>query len=903
MAYQLKYYATAYGQSPVEWKVELLEKDYSGSSTELILMGNGIRIGHDREEDRYAPILSRYAEIHLKGTDNFQLDDLQFDDERKYQIKIYQADTLEFTGWLVPFYSSQEFEDISVIVIKIMAKDGINRLKDLSFIDLHPNIASKKQSVRSLIQQALTETGHNLPMLIYYNKYDTAMTKSSASCPLSQLYIDVRSLLNKDSTYINYYELLERLLTVHDLRLFQSGGHWIISSAIESADGFLQGRAFEADGTPAGSTLFNTDVVIHTGGLKVIKGAINRKDIPYQTFSSYYEVGPQANLLPNGDFTSFSALNPNNWTKVGTWNIGETQFILGGGIEIDNTYTTSEGLDTKYLESEAIDITEYSSFQFKAEAFAQSDIDSVKIAIILYKSTNASIRFYIDKYGTVKKTEQVLIIDKGSFDGAVTFDCKFITSGGSMYLDGVDRIKVRIYPGVRLRSGVPAHKKVKYRDLQLSGFRSNYDENYMGREYQYSNLNLPNSKKAEKRTVYYQDNIGAVLLSFRNSFFVGDSPTLTTAWKRDAETLAYTLAESVLIDRLATNSRFGDIFEGKVKGFVNLLDTPFLINQTKRFMVLFCEYSLQTDMTELLLTELYVDEISIRRKVLDRFKDDKTIDVSNGEIASSINLNNDFNTPITSGGGGTLYGTFFPDQGLDSLPADTDDPQATNKGTLLFGSTYARRLQLGNELSLSEFVGVVKLLSGQIRLAQSNPDIGFKVVDAEDNETGYFKLSGDNWVSSGGVETEGDSFLRGDNVIGTDTSETTVLGTFRVQNTEGFTGNFSIAANSLDREYAFPDRDIEVNQWNDLSDVPESFPPDASYFKTDYGLIGVQNGVNVVFQTSEPFVAGSTRLYVNGIRQFNASTADYQEMSNSVIALSIAPAADDRLIIDYIKFT
>lgn len=826
MAYQLKYYATAYGQSPVEWKVELLEKDFSGSSTELILMGNGIRIGHDREEDRYAPILSRYAEIHLKGINTFQLNDLQFDDEKKYQVKIYKDNTLEFSGWLVPFYSSQEFEDISVIVIKIMAKDGINRLKDISYIDFHPYIASKKQSVRSLIQQALAETGYDLPMLIYYNKYDNAMANSSVSCPLSQLYIDVRSLLNKDNTYIHYFEVLEKLLTVHDLRLFQSGGHWIIASTIEATDGFLQGRGYEADGTPTGSTIFNTDVVIHTGGLKVLKGAINRKGIPYQEFSSYYEVGLQSNLLPNGDFSSFSALNPSNWTKVGTWAIQETQPIFGGGIILDNTYTTNVGLDTKYLESEEVDISEYSSFQFKANISGQIDIDAIKIAIIMYKATDTSVKYFIDKYGSTKKTEQVILIEKFLYDKAISFDCKFTINS----YDGVNRIKVRIYPGVKLNNSTPTYKKVKYQDLQLLGYRRNYDENYRGREYRYTNTNLPNSKKAKKNTIHYQDNIGTILLSFRNSFYVGDTSTLTTAWKRSSETNTYTLAESVLIDRLATNSRFGDIFEGKVKGFINLLDTPFLTNQTKRFMVLFCEYSLQTDMTELLLTELYVDVISINRKVLDRFKDDKTIDVSNGEIASSINLNNDFDTTITSGGGGTLYGTFYPDQGLDSLPDDTNDPQATNKGSLIFGSTYARRLHLGNLESLTE-----------------------------------------------------------------------ILGRFGLKNTNNFLGEFQIANNTANRAYSFPDRNIEVNQWEDLSDVPESFPPDASYFKTDYGLIGTQDGINTVYLTTEPFVSGSTRVYLNGIRQFKGSTADYQEITNNSIELSIAPESDDRLIIDYIK--
>lgn len=132
---------------------------------------------------------------------------------------------------------------------------------------------------------------------------------------------------------------------------------------------------------------------------------------------------------------------------------------------------------------------------------------------------------------------------------------------------------------------------------------------------------------------------------------------------------------------------------------------------------------------------------------------------------------------------------------------------------------------------------------------------------------------------------------------------TEVLGRFGVKSTNNFLGEFLIGENTEDRAYTFPDRDIEVNQWNDLSDVPESFPPDASYFITDYGMIGAHDGVNTVFQTIEPFVAGSTRVYLNGVRQFRGVSADYQELTDTTIELSIAPVADDRLIIDYIKFT
>jgi hypothetical protein len=161
-----------------------------------------------------------------------------------------------------------------------------------------------------------------------------------------------------------------------------------------------------------------------------------------------------------------------------------------------------------------------------------------------------------------------------------------------------------------------------------------------------------------------------------------------------------------------------------------------------------------------------------------------------------------------------------------------------------------------------------------------------------------FKLSDDLKLTS--INPRDNLLSLGNQESGTLTE---VLGRFGVKSTNNFLGEFLIGENTGDRAYSFPDRDMEVNQWNDLSDVPESFPPDATYFKTDYGLIGICNGSNTVFETTEPFIAGTTRVYVNGIRQFKGITADYQELDQNSIEFTIAPESDDRLIIDYIKFT
>lgn len=61
--------------------------------------------------------------------------------------------------------------------------------------------------------------------------------------------------------------------------------------------------------------------------------------------------------------------------------------------------------------------------------------------------------------------------------------------------------------------------------------------------------------------------------------------------------------------------------------------------------------------------------------------------------------------------------------------------------------------------------------------------------------------------------------------------------------------------------------------------------------------IGVINGVNSVFTLSNIYVASSTRVYLNGLRQ--KLSVDYTETSLTQITLSDPPSTGDTLIVDY----
>lgn len=719
MSYGLKYISTAYGLSSVQWKVELYEKDYTpivGSNpTQLILVGDGIRIGYDRNDDRFNTIYSRYAILDFKATLNFDINTLQFDDEKKYQVKIYKNNSLEFVGWLIPFYSSQEFEDISIAKISVQAKDGINQLKNKKFVDQHPEIGNNRQSQKNIISQCLREIGYNMTLEIYYNRFETSMNKTSNDCPLAQTAFNIYSLEKDETNNLDYYEVLHRILKSHDLRISQAQGVWRIISPSELLDGAVTGRVYDYLGEYVSSETLNTDISFHTGGLKVKSNSIIRKDIPIQQYSAFYEVGVFTNILPNGKLNQFSGTTPVNWTKVGAWGINEVSTILNSnGIQFDNTYTTDEGVGGKYFESSEIDISGLSSFKFTAEAYADSDIDSIKIAIILYNSSNSSYVYYVDKYGSIKDTEVTAIIDKGTQDKYVSYDLSFVTNSATQYLNGVDKIKIRIYPGVRLSNGVPTKKKVKYRNLSLTGQANSYDKEFLGRVYEYKNTNLIGSKVADEYTVYYQDNIGASISKFRNTLFINNSNSITNSWKRTNESVSRTLLESCLVDRLSLTAKFNDIFEGIVKGYIDLTNTLYLTSESKRFIVLFCEYSLQEDSTEVVVVELSSSEISISSKIFDKYENDKIIDVSDGLTSASISGTEVYDKQITSTGG-IIYETLYPDGGIDALPIDTTNPRAGNKGILIFGANYAEGIQLGNKNNQT----LVEVLGGKLNIGDS----------------------------------------------------------------------------------------------------------------------------------------------------------------------------------------
>ena len=66
----------------------------------------------------------------------------------------------------------------------------------------------------------------------------------------------------------------------------------------------------------------------------------------------------------------------------------------------------------------------------------------------------------------------------------------------------------------------------------------------------------------------------------------------------------------------------------------------------------------------------------------------------------------------------------------------------------------------------------------------------------------------------------------------------------------------------------------------------------------EFGLTGVIDGANSGFTTSNSFITGTTKIYVNGLRQFLGT--DYTELSGNTITFTTPPEIGDLIIANYL---
>jgi hypothetical protein len=110
-----------------------------------------------------------------------------------------------------------------------------------------------------------------------------------------------------------------------------------------------------------------------------------------------------------------------------------------------------------------------------------------------------------------------------------------------------------------------------------------------------------------------------------------------------------------------------------------------------------------------------------------------------------------------------------------------------------------------------------------------------------------------------------------------------------------------VALNELNDVTIPSPSDGQLLRFNSATGQWENWSPSFNAFKIDYdyNISGIKNGVNTNFNTSSNFVAGSTRVFLNGQRLTRGGGYDYLEAGVSQVSLVYAPVPSDQLIIEY----
>jgi hypothetical protein len=236
MAYGLKYTITQLLRDETLLKVEIQEKDYTG--TLKTYEGVSINLESNSSGDEPLPsIVSSQLNVSFivsEADSAVTFPDLLSFDDRKYFVKLYNGATLLWSGFLFNDYVSLPFTT-GFVQVDIVAIDGLSLLEYSEFNNVESISVNSLIRIIDVISQCINIIDYPDPISMitscsYYAEGMFDRGDASGDEPFSQSYIYLRDLQGK-----TYYEVLENIVSSFGCRLFQSDGQWQILAINEMA--------------------------------------------------------------------------------------------------------------------------------------------------------------------------------------------------------------------------------------------------------------------------------------------------------------------------------------------------------------------------------------------------------------------------------------------------------------------------------------------------------------------------------------------------------------------------------------------------------------------------------------------------------------------------------------------
>lgn len=303
-------------------RIDILERDYSGSVTEIKGAGNPFELEYKGDiNNPYKAIVPSVATIGLMCTSSGQFEDIFTSDDRKYLVKFYKNTgsglTLKWTGYCIPELYEEPYL-FEPFPLTINATDGLAELSSQDFLDENENRYKGNLSSLSIIASALKTTGLEINIRSAVNIFDASMNTTVDDDPLDQAYVDTRIFYNDQKEPLDLNFVVTAVLEPFGARLFQSQGVWWIQRIEYSVTTNVIYREYDFEGTYITNDTLNPIL--------------------------YLKASDQTNRVCWRDSSQRRGFNPQYGTFVITHNLAfDGNIIDEGGFEEEDLETDSDG--------------------------------------------------------------------------------------------------------------------------------------------------------------------------------------------------------------------------------------------------------------------------------------------------------------------------------------------------------------------------------------------------------------------------------------------------------------------------------------------------------------------------------------------------------------------------------
>lgn len=347
MAYGLKWFSEfddlgdtrIPGSDNVLYRVEILDRDFSGSPIEVMSAENPISIEMADVSDPFQVIRAQKVTVQWISDEEseFDISDLFITDDRKYQlaVKVYEDGSFKtiWSGYLVPVDCEEPFQS-KPYPVTMSATCGLPFLRDDYFLTAFGQFTEGKMSLISILANCLTSTGLSLNINTFIDLYEQGMVfGNTSSLALSEIDTDgLRGMKAAD--------VLEGILAAFKAFVTQSNNTWVIKGLKEQTAVNGNQRSFGPSGNSIGfssvnqSASFGRNPYPNTPWISPTADVIERLAEPNSIVTETVRPGIPVNRLANGLFSG-----PVFGTVPG-WNnhIGSIPWSRDGSGMPDNPY-------------------------------------------------------------------------------------------------------------------------------------------------------------------------------------------------------------------------------------------------------------------------------------------------------------------------------------------------------------------------------------------------------------------------------------------------------------------------------------------------------------------------------------------------------------------------------------